>query len=312
MVQARTALERLVAIWLLTGTAAGQEPAVFSAESDLVVLSVAVRDDKGRPVGTLPQEAFAVLEDGRRQAIQFFAGEDQPATIGLIVDGSGSMQPNRERVLAAIEAFAQARGHDDQMFAMTFNDTVRTVMPAAHPFTHDAEVLRRGMAATLGAAGRSALYDGIAAGLDYVRRGRHQRHVLVVVSDGGDNASEISHSELLSRIRASNAVIYTVALVDPAEPDANPGRLKRIAEASGGKAFTPDKAVEIPAVLQRIARDIQHAYTVAYVSTNDARDGAFRRIRVIVNPPDRRRLEIRTRHGYTARLTPGAGGTHER
>ena len=106
--------------------------------------------------------------------------------------------------------------------------------------------------------------------------------------------------EVVTKTQASNAVIYTVALVDPVDRDANPGLLRRIAQANGGEAFAPRNADDITEVLQRIARDIRHTYTLGYVSTNNARDGAFRQIRLIVQSPDRRRLVVRTRSGYLA------------
>jgi hypothetical protein len=129
-------------------------------------------------------------------------------------------------------------------------------------------------------------------------RGNHERKILVVVSDRGDNASRTRFDEVIRKTQASNAVIYTVALVDPLEGDANPKLLKRIARASGGKAFAPRDIREITEVLRHIARDIRQTYTIGYVSTNSARDGAFRLVRVIVDAPNRRRLVVRTRAGY--------------
>jgi Ca-activated chloride channel family protein len=125
---------------------------------------------------------------------------------------------------------------------------------------------------------------------------------LVIVSDGGNNASRTTFEEIVSKTQSSNAVIYTVALLDPVDRDANPGLLRRIAQANGGEAFTPRNADDIAEVLQRIARDIRHTYTLGYVSTNSVRDGAFRRIRLIVQSPDRRQLVVRTRSGYLAGL----------
>jgi Ca-activated chloride channel family protein len=146
------------------------------------------------------------------------------------------------------------------------------------------------------------LFDAIASGLEYLRGGRHERRVLVVVSDGGDNASHTTFDEVVTKTQASNVVIYTVALVDPVDRDANPRLLKRLAQVSGGEAFEPKGANEINEVLQHIARDIRHTYTLGYVSTNGVRDGAFRQIRLGVQRPDRRRLVVRTRGGYLAGL----------
>ena len=288
-------------------TTASQERPLFSTESDLVVVHANIKDRSGAYVTGLTREAFAILEDGRPQKAELFASEDAPVTVGLLIDSSGSMQPNRERVIAAAAAFAEASHPSDELFALAFNDSVNPALPAAAPFTSDVVVLQGALTNTIRANGRTALFDAIAAGLEYLGRGRHQRRVLVIVSDGGDNASRTTFEEIVTKTQASNAVIYTVALVDPVDRDANPGLLRRIAQANGGEAFTPKNADAITEVLQRIARDIRHTYTLGYVSTNNVRDGAFRQIRLIVQPPDRRRLVVRTRSGYLAGLKKPRG-----
>ncbi len=283
-----------------TAVAATQDRPVFSVESDLVVVHVAVKDTKGQPLSGLTKDAFSVLEDGRPQPIRFFTSEDAPVTVGLVVDNSGSMQPNRARVVLATKAFAEASNPEDELFVLAFNDDVRALLPTAHPFTSDAATLRDAVAGALGARGRTALFDGLAAGLDYVGGGHHERKVLVLVSDGGDNASRASFADVMATTLASNALIYTVAIVDPIERDNNPKLLARIAEASGGEAFVPAGPDGITQALQSIARDIRHVYTIGYESTNSTRDGKLRKLRVNVQPPDRRKVLVRTRTGYLA------------
>ena len=137
----------------------------------------------------------------------------------------------------------------------------------------------------------------------------HERRVLVIVSDGEDNVSRATFEDVMAQTQASNALIYTVALVDPMARGTHPKQLTRIAVASGGEAFAPEDVGEISDVLRRIAADIRHTYTLGYVSTNAARDGTFRTVRVTVQPPgDRRGLIIRTRRGYQAPGAPPHGG----
>ena len=285
----------------LSETVAQDRP-FFSTESDLVVIHATIKDRGGVYVTGLTRDHFAILEDGRPQNAALFTTEDAPVTVGLLIDSSGSMQPNRERVIAAAAAFAKESHPSDELFALAFNDNVRSVLPPTAPFTGDVAVLQDALTKSIRAYGRTALFDAIAAGLDYLGRGRHQRRVLVIVSDGGDNASRTTFDEVVTKTQASNAVIYTVALADPVDRDANPGLLRRIAQANGGEMFAPRDASDITEVLQRIAQDIRHSYTLGYVSTNDARDGVFRQIRVIVQAPERRRLIVRTRNGYLAGL----------
>ena len=275
---------------------------MFSTASDLVVVHATIKDRDGAYVRGLTRDAFAILEDGRAQNAQLFTSEDAPVTVGLLIDSSGSMQPIRERVIAAAAAFAGASHPSDELFALGFNDSVTSALPPTAPFTSDVRVLQGALTSTIRAYGRTALFDAIAAGLEYLGRGRHERRVLVIVSDGGDNASRTTFDEVVAKTQTSNAVIYTVALVDAVERDSNPGLLKRIAQANGGEAFAPKNPDDIVEVLQRIAQDIRQTYTLGYVSTNNARDGAFRQIRLIVQSPDRRRLVVRTRSGYLAGL----------
>jgi VWFA-related protein len=287
---------------LLSAVLVAQDRPVFSTGSDLVVVHATIKDGSGAYVTGLTRDAFAILEDGRPQNAQLFTSEDAPVTVGLLIDSSGSMQPNRDRVIAAATAFAEASHPSDELFAVAFNDRVSAALPPTAPFTSDVVVLQDALTNTIRAYGRTALFDAIAAGLDYLARGHHERRVLVIVSDGGDNASHTTFAEVVTKTQASNAVIYTVALVDPVERDTNPGLLRRIAQANGGEAFAPRNVDDITEVLRHIARDIRHTYTLGYVSTNSARDGAFRQIRLIVQSPDRRRLVVRTRSGYLAGL----------
>ena len=281
----------------------GQSP-LFSSRADLVVLHVSVTDRSGADVSGLPQDAFEVFEDKRPQPIQFFLSQDAPVTVGLLIDSSGSMRPNRDLVIAAATAFAAASNPQDETFACAFNDDVNAVLPATAPFTSDPNVLHRALDRAVIPRGRTALYDALSAGLDYVARGTRERRVLVVVSDGGDNASHATADAILTRTQASDVVVYTVALVDDADREANPRILKRLARVSGGEAFEPRTMRDVADALRQIAVDIRHGYTIGYVATNAHDDGRLRNIRVAVRPPDGRRVVVRTRTGYVALDAP--------
>lgn len=273
-------------------------PLVFSARSELVVLHVTVKDKQGSYVSGLTSEAFTVLEDGQRQHIEFFASQDAPVDVGLLIDSSGSMRPNRERVVAAAGTFAETSNPQDEIFALVFNEWVRPALPARVPFTSDAETLRQALSTAISAQGRTALYDAILAGLEYLKKGSEPRKVLVVVSDGGDNASAATFEQVLRKTQVSNTVIYTIALADPLEHEANPKRLRQLAHATGGQAFEPRKITQVTDVLRQIARDIRSTYTVGYTPAQTERDGHFRRVRVLVAAPGRRGFSVRTRQGY--------------
>jgi VWFA-related protein len=286
---------------LSTGLPAQEQATpVFSTHSELVVLHVTVTDRKGAYVGDLPREAFGVIEDGQAQTVSLFADADTPVTVGLLIDSSGSMYQNRPLVIAGAASFAKVSHPGDEIFSLAFNEDVRSALPPSAPFTSDSDVLRAALERSIAARGRTALYDAITAGLDYLARGSRERKALVVLSDGGDNASRATREDAVRKALASNAVIYTIALVEPGARDANPKLLKELATESGGEFFRPDDSREIAAALDQVARNLRHTYTVGYTPTNTARDGAFRRVRVVVTAPPGRRLVVRNRSGYLA------------
>lgn len=272
------------------------QPPLFSIRSELVVLHATVTDRRGYVSG-LPADAFTVFEDSRPQTIAFFGQQDAPATVGLVVDSSGSMAPLKQRVVEAAGAFVATSNPADEIFALVFNDTVAPALPPEEPFTGNAETLRSALSGALVPRGRTALHDAVARGLAYVNDGTHQSKALVMVSDGGDNASTTTFAEVLRLTQASNTVIYAIGLVDPADPEANPKRLRQLADASGGEAFFPRNGADVSAVLQRIARDIRSAYTIGYVPTNAGADTRLRRIRVTAQAGSRN-LRVRARQGY--------------
>ena len=233
-----------------------------------------------------------------------FGREDEPVTVGLVIDGSVSMREVRDLVIAGGTAFARAGNPRDQFFALAFNETVRSALPADLRFTSDPEVLRQALQSAITARGRTALFDAIGEGLDYAARGAHLRKALVVVSDGADNASRTTFDQALVRLQSSNVVVYSVALVDELNHDASPARLRRMAEGSGGDAFRPTSAKQTAAAFDQIARELRRSYTLAYTPTS-ALDGRFHGLAVKVVGPGRSGLSVRVRSGYMAEWDPG-------
>jgi VWFA-related protein len=285
------------------GTVDGQEAPIFKADSELVVLYVTVRDRNGAYVAGLPRDAFNVIEDGRAQTVRLLTDIDTPVTVGLLVDSSASMYPIRHLVIAGATAFAEASHPRDEIFALAFNEAVTPALLPSAPFTSNSTVLRAALERSVDGRGRTALYDAISIGVDYLSGGSRERKALIVLSDGGDNASRVTRDEAVRKAQASNAVIYTIAAVDTGSRDANPKLLRELAQASGGQWFRPERPREIADVLGQIARDIRHTYTVGYMPTNTARDGTFRNLRVVVTAPQGRPLVVRSRRGYVAGTT---------
>jgi Ca-activated chloride channel homolog len=267
---------------------------LFAVSSELVVLHVTVRDNTNRYLDGLARDAFTVIENGRAQLVRFFLHEDAPATIGLLIDNSGTMQPNRDLVLAAATAFASTSNPQDDMFALAFNEDVRSALSADAPFTSDPGVLRDALRHLVTARGRTALYDAIARGLEYVEKGGHDRKVLVIVTDGSDNASLESFENVLSRIQSSNVIVYAVAIVDPVNESPVWKRLREFADNSGGELFHPNNVKQVNDVLLRIAQEIRHTYVMAYEPSTSPPDG-LRTVRVQVRGPKHQKITVRRR-----------------
>lgn len=263
----------------------------------LVVLHATVTDREGAAVHSLDQEAFEVYENGVRQRIRVFQNEDIPVTVGLIVDHSSTMQRKLAEVSAAARTFVRSSNPEDEMFVVNFNERVSMGLPGTTRFTNSIAELEHAITSAP-AGGQTALYDAIARGLEELRAGNRDRKVLIVVSDGGDNASARSLGQVMKLAGQSSAVIYTVGIFDEGDPDRNPGVLKRLADATGAEAFFPKQLSEVVAISERIARDIRHQYTLGYVPTNAAREGAYRAIKVIARGKAHNRLSVRTRTGY--------------
>ena len=288
-------------------TPAAQEPDAkpnFSSQSELVVLHVAVRDRKGGYVGGLGQDSFRILENRRPQEISFFNSQDAPVTVGLLIDASGSMAPNRDMVIAASMAFSKAMNPLDEFFVLGFNEDIHSPLPADKPFTNFEPALRIALVQAIKSRGQTAIYDAVHAGLRYVQKGGFERQVLIVLSDGGDNASSATRGQVIANAQASNAVIYTIALIDPMDTEADPGFLAQLSESTGGVAFKPKTAKEIEDILQRVARDIRNMYTIGYVpselSGTSSRNESLRRVAVDVKLPTGQKLAVRTRRAYLA------------
>ena len=273
---------------------------------DLVVLNATVLDGKGVPVSGLRKEDFQVYEDGVLQQINDFSHQDIPVTVGLVVDNSGSMGPKRPDVIAAALAFARSSNPADQIFVVNFNENVSFALPRDKPFTDNVPELQMALA-TIRAQGMTALYDAVAAALDHLKKGDRDKKVLIVVSDGGDNASTQRLDQIMVLAGRSDAVIYTLGIFDESDLDRNPSVLKQLSKATGGEAFLPRALSEVVPICERIAHDIRNQYTISYVPANRAPDGKYRVIQVKAAGSGRGRLSVRTRTGYFVPLKPQSG-----
>jgi Ca-activated chloride channel family protein len=275
-----------------------QEPSFRTVSSELVVLPVVVTDKRGQYVSDLSTDRFMVFDNGRRVPIELFSNEDTPVTVGLVIDASSSMRPKIGEVVAATMAFARASNPQDELFAIHFNDDViETVSHRRFLLADDLGPLEAAVT-SIRPDGRTALYDGIMAALDHLAVGSRPRKALIVISDGGDNASSATLDVVLKRARDSNAAIYTIGVFNDDDMDKNPKVLKALAETTGAERFLPRSPGELLRSCAHIAREIRSGYTIGYVPPD--RDGGYHRVRVQIEPSAPQRLIVRTRPGYFA------------
>ncbi|PYV47199.1 MAG: VWA domain-containing protein, partial [Acidobacteria bacterium] len=251
----------------------------LSVNVDEVVLHATVRNRKGTPVAGLGKDNFQIFEDGVPQTMKHFSHEDIPVTAGLVIDNSGSMRPKRAEVIAAALAFAASSNPQDQMFLVNFNEHVSFGLPHGTLFTDRSEQLKTAMSTVI-ADGETALYDAVAVALEHLKQGIRDKKVLIVVSDGADNASVHTKAQMLELATQSDAIVYSLGIYEPDDPDRNPHVLSELSKASGGEAFFPESLREVVPICERIAHEIRNQYTISYIPTNQKLDGTYRVIQV--------------------------------
>jgi Ca-activated chloride channel family protein len=282
---------------ILALAAAVQPPPAFHVETRLVVLHATVLNDRGEHVTGLERGAFTIFENGRPQPITLFRNDDVPVSLGLVIDNSGSMLPRRARVEAAALAFARASNAQDELFVVNFADKARLDVP----FTSDIRVLEAGIA-RVDSIGGTAMRDAVDMAEGYLHeRATRDRRVLIVVTDGNDNASITTLDRIRTQAERLDVVVYAIGLLN--DGDSSKARqarhdLDELAAATGGVAYYPDSVERIGEVALDLARQIRSQYTMAYAPTNQALDGTYRKIHVVAKGAAR--MVVRTRAGYRA------------
>jgi Ca-activated chloride channel homolog len=268
---------------------------------DLVVLHASVYDKDGNFVPNLKQENFRVSEANVEQKIALFRREDIPVSMGIVVDNSGSMRSKRPRVNAAAITFVQTSNPQDEAFVVNFNDEYYLDMDK--DFSSDPKDLKEALD-RIDSRGSTALYDAIIGSLDHLQKGTRDKKVLLVITDGEDNASRKNLAYTVQAAQQSNAVIYAIGLFsddDKNEKKRATKALKEITEATGGQAYFPKDVNEVEALCTKIAHDLRNQYLIAYYPTNTAKDGTYRAVQLQVIPPKGSgKLAVRTRPGYYA------------
>jgi Ca-activated chloride channel family protein len=286
-------------------TNSGKQGAGIKVDVNLVVLHTSVLDDRGRFADGLKQDNFRVFEDKVEQKLSVFKREDVPVSMGLVIDNSGSMREKRPRVNEAALTLVQASNPRDEAFVVNFNDDF--YLDLDKDFTSSIPELKEALE-RIDSRGSTALRDAIIGSLDHLKKGTKDKKVLLVVTDGEDNASHNSLEKTLREIQKTDTVIYTIGLLSSeGKKEAKRAKkvLQEIAAASGGVAYFPESVDDVHSICEQVAHDIRNQYILAYYPTNTRRDGSFRAVNVDVIPPrGRGKLVARTRNGYYAPGSP--------
>jgi VWFA-related protein len=274
---------------------------VIRSDVRLVVLHTTVVDKNGHLVTNLQQGAFTVYENGVQQQIHKFQREDIPVSMGLIIDNSGSMRDKRAKVEAAALALAKDSNREDEVFIVNFNDEAFMDLPGNKDFTNDFKEMEEALT-RIDSRGGTAMRDAIFKSIDWLKQKAHKdKKVLVVVTDGNDNSSEVSLENLVKAAQQSGVLIYSVGLLNDEEHrEATRAKraLEELATATGGETYFPKELSEVDRIAHQVAHDIRSQYTIQYTPSNTAMDGGYRQIKVAVNAAGR--PTARTRSGYYA------------
>jgi len=269
----------------------------------LVLIPAHVTNTLGTSITDLKREDFQLFEDNVERKIAHFSCEDSALSIGLLVDASGSMRNKMKKSMAAITTFFTTANTGDEFFLIEFSDRPKLLVP----FTQDLNQIRTRLA-RVKPFGRTALLDAIRIAIAEMKAARNSRKVILILSDGGDNRSRYTETEITSLVRESDAQLYSMGIFDaedspkrsPEERD-GPRLLSDLAEETGGRHYPVENLDALPEICARISAEFRSQYLLGYSPESMASDGKYRRVRVLVtSPPNAPPLKVHHRLGYYA------------
>lgn len=269
-----------------TGTVESR-PVDLRVNKTLVLINVTVTDPLNRFVTGLEKEHFRVFEDKVEQEITQFSSEDAPISIGLVFDTSGSMGPKLQKSRQAASEFFKTANPQDEFFLVQFNDRP----DLAVPFTTDTDKIQSALTFTQ-SRGRTALLDAVYLAMHEMKKARNPRKAVLIISDGGDNSSRYTETEIKSAVREADVQIFAIGIFESAanrgrtpEEAAGPGLLNELAEQTGGREYAVDNVAELPDIAAKIGIELRNEYILGYTPKNRERDGKYRKVQVKLNQP---------------------------
>ncbi len=272
-------------------------------DTTLVLIPVAVTDPQARFVTGLDKENFKLFEDKVEQEVTQFSSEDAPLSVGIVFDTSGSMGAKLQRSRQAVAQFMKTANPQDEFFLVEFNDRPELVVG----FTTETEEIQNRLTFTQ-ARGRTALLDGVYLSMNQMKKAHNPRKAILIISDGGDNSSRYTETEVKNAVREADVQIYAIGIFEPigrrdhtVEEYNGPGLLSELSEQTGGRHFTVDNLAELPDVAAKIGIELRNQYVLGYSPKNTSRDGKYRRVQVkLVKTTGLPQLRAMFRTGYYA------------
>jgi Ca-activated chloride channel homolog len=273
------------------------------SDVNLVLIPVTVTDPLNRFVTGLEKENFKVFEDKKQQVISQFSSEDAPLSIGILFDCSGSMGVKLNKSRDAVAQFMKTANPEDEFFLVQFNDTAELVKS----FTNNTGDIQNGLISR-GSKGMTALLDAVYLGLHEMKKAKNGRKALLIISDGGDNSSRYTESELRNLVKEADVQIYAIGIYEPIgarnrtpEESNGPALLSEMADQTGGRQYQVENTNELPDIAAKIGVELRNQYVLGYSSSNQDHDGKYRRVEVkLVQPPKMPLLRAFWRMGYHA------------
>lgn len=290
-----------VILILLTAFSWGQTPKKseqarpsFRVEVEMVFLKASVTDPLNRYVTGLEKEHFNIFEDKVEQTITHFSHESAPISVGILFDISGSMKDNIHTARNAVVRFLEAGNPDDEFFLVTFNQKTTLVQS----FTHQSSSVQNAISFSQ-PGGRTALYDAVYLGLEQIKGGKNEKKALILITDGEDNSSRYTSSEIRDFAKESDVQIYAIG--EEGKLGYGRSEIQNIVGITGGRAFFPNNFNELDYYIDLIHAELRNQYVLGYSSTNKTRDGKWRKIRVKLEPPEGLpKLIVHAKEGYYA------------
>jgi Ca-activated chloride channel homolog len=275
----------------------------LKTETDIALVNVSVTDPYGRLVTGLEQSNFRIFEDNVEQEIVRFSSEDVPISIGVIFDMSGSMSDKIEKSRLAAVQFFRTANPQDEFLLINFNDRAQL----ASSFTGSVEELQSHLMFTA-ARGETALLDGIYLGLSEMKGAHNTKKALLIISDGGDNHSRYTQTDIRKYAREADVQIYAIGLYEPGggptpEEQLGPSLLADLTQMTGGRAFAVGTLDDLPDIATKISMELRNQYVVGYRPSGHAHDGKWRKIKVKLRPP--KGLPPLTVYAKTGYYAPG-------